>query len=61
MAESLSEVSSSMEGLEVTEEGKSPNETLMTRTRFTVYGHQAKELSLIKKTIRKGRGQGKRS
>lgn len=49
MAESLSEVSSSMEGLEVTEEGKSPNETLMTRTRFTVYGHQAKELSLIKK------------
>jgi hypothetical protein len=48
VAESLTQVSSSMEGFEASgEEGKSPNETLITRTIFTVYCHQEKELSLI--------------
>lgn len=49
MAESLSEVSSSMEGLEGSEEGKLSNKTFMTSTGFAVYCHEKKEPGLIRK------------
>ena len=46
MAESLSEVSRSMEGLE--DEGKSPYKILMSSAGFTVYHHQEKAQSYQK-------------
>lgn len=46
MAESLSEVSSSMEGLE--DDGKSPDKILMTSAGFTVYHHQERAQSYQK-------------
>lgn len=49
MAESLSEVPSSVEALGATDDGKSSNKTLMIGTRLTMNSHQEKEPSLTEK------------
>lgn len=59
MAESLKEVSSSMEALEGSEEGKSHDQISMTSARFAVYCHQEKEPVLSERRPLEG-DKGKR-